>query len=78
MKAACFGPAVLCKGPQRTLRPVLIRIAFPRTLLAIPLPRQCRLDALLLAWLQIEGVPLNIFDDVLLQDLPLKASKRAL
>ena len=62
------------------LRPVLIRITVPRTLLILvgALPRQRRLDALLLARLQIECVTLDVLDDVLLQDLSLEAFERAL
>jgi hypothetical protein len=48
------------------------------TLFARTLPCQCCFDALLLARLQIECVTLDLFDDVLLQDLSLKALERVL
>jgi hypothetical protein len=37
---------------------------------------QRRLESLLLAWLQIESVPLDLLDDVLLQDFALEAAQR--
>jgi hypothetical protein len=57
--------------------PVLIRFALPVPLLAIAFSRKCRFYALLLARLQIESVPLNVFDDVLLQNFAFEASQRA-
>jgi hypothetical protein len=49
-----------------------------RSLLAIPLARQLGLDALLLARLQIEGVPLDLLDNIFLQNLSLETPERTL
>jgi hypothetical protein len=46
------------------------------SLLAIPLARQSCLDATLLAGLQVVGVTLDFFDDVLLLYLPLESAQR--
>lgn len=46
-------------------------------LLAIALPSQGLLDPLLLARFQVEGMFLEIFNDVLLLNLTLEAAKRA-
>jgi len=46
--------------------------------LAVALARQRCLGAFLLAWFQVEGVALDLLDDVLLLDLALEAAKRAL
>jgi hypothetical protein len=45
-------------------------------LLPIPLARECFLDALTFAGLQVEGVTLYFLDDVLLLHLPLKPAQR--
>ena len=58
--------------------PVLVRFAVPASLLAIAFSRQCRFYTLLLARFQIEGVPLDVPDDVLLQDFAFEALQRAL
>ena len=53
----------------------LVRFAallFPR-----PLPRERLLRAAPIAGLQVEGVLLDILDDIFLLDLPLEAPKRA-
>ena len=55
-----------------------LSVAVSRTLLAIAFARQCLLDSLLLTRLQIESVPLDVLDDVLLEDLTLEAFERAL
>jgi hypothetical protein len=55
-----------------------IRLTVSRTLLAGTFASQGLLDSLLLAGLQIEGVPLNLLDDVLLEDFSLEALERAL
>ena len=47
-------------------------------LFAVALTRQRRFNAFLLARLQIESVPLDFFDDVLLQNLALEAPQRVL
>src|ERR1051325_5704205 len=60
------------------LGPALIRSAFAGPLLAVALACQRRLDALLLTRLQIERVPLDVLDDVFLQDLALEAPERAI
>jgi len=46
-------------------------------LLPVAFARQRFLGALLLAWLQIEGVPLDLFDDVFLLDFSLKPPQGA-
>lgn len=46
------------------------------SLLAIPLARQCCLDAALLTGLQVVGVTLHFLDDVLLLYLPLEPAQR--
>jgi hypothetical protein len=47
-------------------------------LLAVALAGKRLLDALLLARLQVVGVALDLFDDVLLLNLPLEAAQRTL
>ena len=61
--------AVWLAGPL--LRP-------PASFLAIAFTGQCLFDAELLAWLQVEGVPFDFSDDVLLYDLSLEAAERVL
>ena len=46
-------------------------------LLAVALSRERFLGAFLLTRFQIEGMPLDLFDDVLLEDLALEALERA-
>ena len=53
-------------------------LRLPASLLTIALTGQRLLDAEFLAWLQVEGVPLDLTDDVLLNDLPLEAAERVL
>ena len=48
------------------------------SLLAIPLARQCFLDATLLTGLQVVGVTFDFLDDVFLLNLPLKPTERIL
>jgi hypothetical protein len=50
------------------------RVARPA--LAVPLARQSRLYALLLARFQIKGVPFNLLNNVFLKDFTLEASQR--
>jgi hypothetical protein len=57
---------------QTTLKLVSLFASF----LAIPLSCQCRLYATLFAGLQIVGVTLHFFDNVLLLYLPLKPAQR--
>ena len=59
-------------GPGPT---VLLRLA--ALLLARPLPRQRLFRAATIAGLQIEGMLLDILDDIFLLDLPLEPAKRA-
>jgi hypothetical protein len=47
------------------------------SLLSVAFPCQRRFDSLLLARLQIVGVPFDVLDDVLIQDLSLEAAQRA-
>jgi hypothetical protein len=53
-------------------------LRLPASLLAIAFTGQCLLDAEFLAWLQIEGVPLDFPDDILLHNLSLEAAERVL
>jgi len=53
-------------------------LTVPSALLAVAFPCQRLLDALLLARLQIECVPLDFLNDVLLQDFALEAFERTL
>ncbi len=47
-------------------------------LLPVPLACKCFLHALLFAWFQVEGVTLDLFDDVLRLHLPLETTKSIL
>src|SRR5262249_30368321 len=62
-------------APERNTR-TLVRLA--ALLLARPLPRQRLLGAASIARFQIEGVLLDILDDIFLLHLPLEPAKRAL
>src|ERR1035437_3458541 len=53
-------------------------LRLPASLLAVAFTGQCLLDAEFLAWLQVEGVPFDLADDVLLQNLPLEAAESVL
>src|SRR6185503_13927368 len=53
-------------------------LRFAPELLSIPLPRQCLLGPPFIARLQIEGMLLDVLDDVFLLHLALEAAKRAL
>src|ERR1035441_4255799 len=53
-------------------------LRLPASLLTIAFTGQCLLDTELLAWLQIERVPFDLSDDVLLQNLFLEAAERVL
>ena len=53
-------------------------LSLPASLLPIAFAGQRLLDAELLARLQVEGVPFDFPDDVLLQNLPLEAAERVL
>ena len=59
------------------LRRTAIGLAVSGALFAGAFASQGLLDSLLLARLQIESVPLDVLDDVLLQDLSFKALQRA-
>ena len=65
---------------QRTLieRTRFALLDFPVSLLPVPLARERRLDPLLFTWLQVEGMPLDLFDDVLLLYLSLESPEGAL
>ena len=60
------------------LRRTRLGITITGTLFAIAFPRQRRLDALLLAGLQVECVALGVLDDFFLKNFALKSFKRAL
>ncbi|HEX2446343.1 MAG TPA: hypothetical protein VHJ77_20505 [Vicinamibacterales bacterium] len=53
-------------------------LRFATLLLARPLAGERLLGALLVAWLQIEGMLLDILYDIFLLNLPLEAAQRAL
>ena len=53
-------------------------LRLPASRLTIALTSQRLLDAKLLAWLQVEGMPLDLPDDVLVHNLPLEAAERVL
>src|ERR1700733_12953461 len=55
-----------------------IGLAISRAFFAGAFASQCLLHSLLLTRFQIESVSLNVLNDVLLQDLSLKALERAL
>jgi hypothetical protein len=52
-------------------------LRFAAELLAIPLPRECLLGSPLVAGLQVEGMLLDVLDDVFLLDLPLEPAEGA-
>src|SRR5262247_2081843 len=56
----------------------MVLIRFAALLLTRPLARQRLLGAAAIAWFQIEGVLLDILDDIFLLHLPLEPAKRAL
>ena len=68
----CRGFVFSC--PFSGLRLVLLFTS----LLAIPLARQCFLDATLFTGLQVVGVTFDFLDDVFLLNLPLKPTERIL
>src|ERR1017187_10000920 len=53
-------------------------LRLPPRLLPVAFTGQCLLDTEFLARLQVEGVPFDFTDDVLLNDLSLEAAKRVL
>src|ERR1017187_436575 len=53
-------------------------LRLPTSLLSIAFTGQDLFDPEFLAWLQIEGVPFDLSDDVLLQNLPLEAAEGVL
>jgi hypothetical protein len=65
-------PFLLCRVENGSL------LRIPASLLTIALAGQRLFDAEFLAWLQIEGVPFDFPDDVLLNNLPLEAAERVL
>ena len=69
-----LSPAAPLPCGERVLR--LLRL--PASLLTIAFTGQGLLDAELLAWLQIKGVPFDFPDDVLLHNLSLEAAERVL
>jgi len=50
-------------------------LRFPAALLPVPFTGEGGFNPLLLTWLQIEGMALDLFNDVFLLYLPLKATK---
>ena len=78
--------ASICKVADRGSRlsiegsislPIAVRLRISRTVLATPLPCQCRFDTHLLTRLQIECVTLDVLDDVFIENLSLEALERA-
>jgi hypothetical protein len=69
-------PAQVRIAPGSLPLPLLLRV--PASFLAIAFSGQCLFNAEFLAWLQIEGVPFDFPDDVLLYNLPLEAAERVL
>ena len=69
---------LICPMEFATLRLTPIGFTIPRPLFAGALTCQCFLDPLLLTWFQVESVPLDVLNDVLLEDLSLEALERAL
>lgn len=67
-----------CRRPRNApiLRRVMSSILLFTSLFAIPLARQCCLDAALLTGLQIVGVTLDFLDNVLRLYLPLEPAQR--
>ena len=53
-------------------------VRFATLLLARTFTRERLLGAAAIAWLQVEGMLLDILDDIFLLNLPLEAAKRAL
>jgi hypothetical protein len=52
---------------------ILLRARF----LTVPLARQSFLHAAFFTWFQIEGMPLNLFDDILLLNFSFEAAQGA-
>jgi hypothetical protein len=78
-KAKCGRPLGTANTMRLALRSAVLlsiwlSLAVARALLAVALACQDRFDSLLLTWFQIESVPLNFFDDFLLQNLALEAA----
>src|ERR1017187_7195964 len=67
-------PADLLERGERVLP--LFRL--PASLFSIAFTGQGLFDPEFLAWLQVEGVPFDLSDDVLLQNLPLEAAQGVL
>jgi len=76
----CSSPGWGSSGaePPREEAALSCLILFLAGFLARPFPGQRGFDALLLARLQIEGVSLDLFDDVLLLHFALEAAKSVL
>lgn len=70
-RQSCAAQCSLCDLCRELF--ALNRLKVPAALLAIPFASQRFLNPFPLPGLQVESVPLNIFDDVLLQDLSFKA-----
>lgn len=72
--AANSFPGVIEPQSKLELLASLLKCAVAVALLAVALTCQSGLDALLLARLQIESVPLNFLNDVFLENFTFKAS----
>jgi hypothetical protein len=54
---------------------LIVLLRFPATLLPVPFTGESGFHALFLAWLQVEGMTLDFFNDVFLLHLPLEAAE---
>ena len=71
----CLRQAIPKNSRLYTYRKMMPLVLLFACLFPVALPRQCFLDALPLTGLQVEGVTLHFFDDVLLLHLPLKTTQ---
>ena len=70
-------PSLHRPGPERTEYQPSSLVRFASLLLPRPLARQGLLGSPAIAWLQVERMLLDIFDDIFLLHFPLEATKRA-
>ena len=66
------------RAADRPIRRIVLLVRLATLLLARPLSSECLLRTAPIAGLQIEGVLLDILDDIFLLNLPFEAAKRAL
>ena len=64
------------KGGALATRPACYWLFdFPATLFPVSLPGKSSLDPFFFSWLQVERMPLDLFNDVFLLHLPLEAAE---